>query len=121
MTRQTKATAGTQAGSGLAGIKLAFIGGLLRNHLVEALSITASHPRTERRDELERWHAIKTTADNRAAAHGADIILLTVKPQMLRAVFKDLRGAVSPSTLIISVVAGARIESIQKGDRKSVV
>lgn len=133
MTRVHSKPAATPAGgAGLAGVKLAFIGsgamgeamisGLLRNHLVEPSSIAASHPRTERRDELERRHAIGTTADNRTAAQGADIVVLTVKPQVLRAVFKDLRGAVHPSALVISVVAGARIESIHKGlDHKAIV
>src|SRR6185312_4686035 len=61
----------------------AMIAGLLRGALVEPSQVVASHPRAERRAELERLYGIRTTASNVEAVAGADVILLAIKPQML--------------------------------------
>ena len=52
------------------------IAGLLRGALVEPGQVVASHPRPERREQLEREYGIRTVADNVEAVAGADVILL---------------------------------------------
>ena len=54
----------------------AMIAGLLRGQLVEPRQVTASHPRQERREELEREYGIRTVPGNTEAIEGADVILL---------------------------------------------
>ncbi len=93
----------------------AMIGGLLADHLVEPSDIVASHHREARNADLKARLGIDATTDNRAAAHDAQVVVLSVKPQVLRTVFKELRGAIQPSALVLSIVAGARIESIARG------
>ena len=99
----------------------AMIGGLLTNQLVSPDAITASHPRAPRGKDLSERYRIRATVDNRAAARGAEIVVLSVKPQVLRDVFKDLRGSLKPESLVISIVAGARIESIEQGLRHETI
>ena len=99
----------------------AMIGGLLTNQLVGPEAITASHPRAPRGDQLREQYRIRATVDNRAAARDAEIVVLSVKPQVLRAVFKDLRGTLQSDALVISIVAGARIESIEQGLRHQTI
>lgn len=113
----------------LAGAKIAFIGsgamgeamigGLLAHRLVSPDTITASDPHVPRGEDLRARYGIHTTVDNREAARDADIVVLSVKPQVLRAVFKDLRGLLRPDALVISIIAGARIASIEQGLRHS--
>src|SRR5687768_10141838 len=93
----------------------AMIGGLLANHLIAPDAITASDPHTPRVEDLRGRYRIHTTVDNRAAVRDAEIVVLSVKPQVLRAAFQDLRGSLQPGALVISIVAGARIESIEQG------
>ncbi|MFN2582531.1 MAG: pyrroline-5-carboxylate reductase [Candidatus Dormibacteria bacterium] len=93
----------------------AMLAGLLRQGLVDARNIVASHPRVERRSHLEGTHSIRTTYDNATAAREADILLLAVKPQMLRSVFDELRGVLPPDQLVISVIAGATTGSLADG------
>jgi pyrroline-5-carboxylate reductase len=93
----------------------AMIGGLLNTHAVEARTITASDPHKDRIQDLATRFGIGTTNDNLAAARNADIVILSVKPQMLRFVFRDLCGKLSKDALVLSIVAGARVESIAKG------
>lgn len=92
-------------GSGM--IAEAMIGGLLRAGLVAADRIVASHGRTERREHLEREYAIRTVAANTEAVAQADIVLLAIKPQMLARVGPEIRPALRPGQLVLSVLAGA--------------
>lgn len=90
----------------------AMIGGLLRHKLVEPGAITASDLHQGRLEELATSFGVRTTQDNRRAARQARIVVLSVKPQVLSAVCADLKGALRPSTLVVSIVAGARIASM---------
>ena len=85
----------------------AMIAGLLRGHLVEPDQVTASHPRQERRQELEREYGIRTVAGNVEAIDEADVILLAIKPQMLSRVGGELRPHLRQDQLVLSVIAGA--------------
>ena len=68
----------------------AMIAGLLRGALVEPGQVVASHPRAERRAELEQLYGIRTAASNADAVAGADVILLAIKPQMLARVGREI-------------------------------
>jgi pyrroline-5-carboxylate reductase len=110
----------------LAKSKLAFIGcgvmaesivaGLLRKRLVSPEQISASHPREERRAELEQKYKIETFERNADAVKSLpeenSIVFLCVKPQRVKGVLAELKEAVSPSQLIASIIAGATIETI---------
>jgi len=93
----------------------AMIRGLLARRLVAPARIVASHPRPGRRDDLAGQFGIRVEASNRAAAGSGDIVVLTVKPQILPAVLSDLRGAVAAPAFVLSIVAGARIQTIAEG------
>lgn len=93
------------------------IAGLLREKLVKPQQITASHPREGRRAELTVNHGIRVFADNAEAAKGGSefvnsAVFLCVKPQRIGGVLQDLKDAVTPEQMIVSIVAGAKIETI---------
>jgi len=125
----------------LNGAKLSFIGcgvmaeaiiaGLLNKNLVKPEQIVGSHPSEARREELQGKYGIRVVENNREAAgyhrpNGpgyaprsvtedeptSSIVILTVKPQRLSAVLGDLKEAVHAEQLVISIVAGARVETI---------
>ena len=85
----------------------AMIAGLLRGELVEAAQVVASHPRTERRDHLEREYGIRVVSDNVAAIDGADVVLFAIKPQMLGRVGREIGPHLRRGQLVLSVIAGA--------------
>jgi len=93
----------------------AMIGGLLRHELVEPGAITASDRHLGRLKEIRGLFRVHTTRDNRIAARKSRIVVVSVKPQVLPAVYADLKGVLRPSTLVVSIVAGARIASIAAG------
>ncbi|MGB3905923.1 MAG: pyrroline-5-carboxylate reductase [Anaerolineae bacterium] len=111
--------------SNLQDVTLAFIGsgvmaeaminGILGQGLTDPPRMIASDPLTERGQELAERHGVKATADNRQAAKAAQIVVLSVKPQVLPVVLKELKGVIDPSGLVLSIVAGARIKVIAEG------
>jgi pyrroline-5-carboxylate reductase len=101
---------------GVGAMAEAMIAGLLRRGLVRPDQITGSHPRAARRRELEARYRITVTESNRAAATAAQaprsVVVLAIKPQRLGGILHELRGALAPEQLALSIVAGARMETI---------
>ncbi len=109
MSSLARATIAT-VGSGV--MAEAIIAGLLRDQVVSPAQIVASHPRTDRREALERTHGIRTVDANATAVEGADVVLLGIKPQMLGRVGREIRGRLRPGQLVISVLAGATTRAL---------
>ncbi len=91
------------------------IAGLLAKQVVRPDQITASHPRADRLAKLEERFGIATAQDNRFAAQSADVVFLTVKPQVLWEVMPQLAGSLTPRQVVVSIVAGANIETLESG------
>jgi len=90
------------------------IGGLIASGY-DANNILATDPNQEQRDALSSQFAIQTYADNGEALMHADIIVLAVKPQILRQVCAEISDTVQAgSPLIISVAAGIRTADINR-------
>lgn len=90
----------------------ATISGLLTAELVPASRLMAATPRPERRRELAQRWGIATTDDNREAAQWANVVVLAIKPQMRELVLPALNGALQPQDLLISILAGVRMEQL---------
>lgn len=98
--------------------RLAFIGGgnmaeallqgILENGLIKSSSITVAEPVAERREELEQQYGVNVTRDNRAAVKDADIIVLSVKPQVMPGVLKEIEASANRNHFFISIAAGLR-------------
>jgi pyrroline-5-carboxylate reductase len=85
----------------------AMIAGLLRNGSLTPDRITASHPRGDRRSQLERDYAIRTCEANTEAVRDADVVVLGIKPQMLVRVGREIGPGLKDGQLVLSVLAGA--------------
>ena len=90
----------------------AIIAGVLRGHLVEPSQLIASHPRAERREQLNAVYGIRAVAANGEAVDGADVVILAIKPQMLGRVGRDIRPHLRPGQLVLSVLAGATTRAL---------
>ncbi len=125
MSAQPDLAAETPEPDALAGARLAFIGagvmaesmisGLAARGLVPPDRIVASHPRADRRARLVERFGIAVEEGNREAAEGADLVFLTVKPQVLSGVMKQLHGRLDRDQVAVSVIAGAPISSLSRG------
>jgi len=93
----------------------AIIAGLLRQKITTPESILASGPRIERVEELNSRYGVRPFTDNRLAAQQADVVILSIKPQRLQKVLKGLEGAIQEHALVLSIIAGATIQTISEG------
>lgn len=92
----------------------AMIQGLMSRKLLGPREITVSEPRQKRREELQHRHGVNVTAKNQEAARSCKIVVLSVKPQDLGRVLPELKGSLQPESMIMSIVAGARVSTISK-------
>ncbi len=101
----------------------AMIAGLLKKRLVEPSQIVGSHPRGNRREELQTRYGIRMASDNAEAVRLANadenddnrnqgLVVLAVKPQRLAGVLGELKHVVEGKHLIVSIIAGARCAKI---------
>ncbi len=88
----------------------ALIGGLI-NRGLPATRITVSDP-VEKVRQLLQEKDVHVTENNIAAIKDADVVVFAVKPQVLASVLKPLHGLFD-GKLIISIVAGAEIKTIE--------
>ncbi|MEP5567368.1 MAG: pyrroline-5-carboxylate reductase [Halioglobus sp.] len=76
--------------------------------------IRAADPFAESLERLQKVAPINACANNQEAAHGADVIILAVKPQVMADVCRGIADPVTQSApLVISIAAGITIESMQ--------
>ena len=88
------------------------IGGLLKNGF-SAQQVIASAPSNEKNlNTLKDTLNIEISTNNQHAVANADIIVLSVKPQVLQSVCEEISNSVSHQPLIISIAAGISIDSI---------
>jgi pyrroline-5-carboxylate reductase len=90
----------------------AMIKGLLTKQLLAPEHIVAADPRADRLNELRTRYGITVSTDNAEAACAADVVVLSVKPQVMDVVLPELRGQVDSVRLILSIVAGVPLKAI---------
>ena len=94
----------------------AMIKGLVGQGLMPPQNILASGPRPGRGANLAERYGILVTDDNVSAVENRDIVVLSVKPQILDEVLEELCCAsIKPRALVLSIVAGATIGRISNG------
>jgi pyrroline-5-carboxylate reductase len=91
----------------------AMIKGLLSRQLIAADHIIGSDPVAARRTLLAATYGVQTTDDNVRAVQEADIVVMSIKPQMLGAVGTTLQGTLSPNALVLSIMAGVSLKTLQ--------
>jgi pyrroline-5-carboxylate reductase len=91
----------------------ALIRGLLASGTVKPEQVRASDVRADRLEELKKSYGIETTGDNRALAAWANLLVLSVKPQVIDRVLDDIGQLVTPETVVVSIAAGVPIRALE--------
>lgn len=89
------------------------IGGLVAQGYA-ANAITASDPNEAALSALKQQFGIQTEADNSLACARADIVVLAVKPQILKTVALGIKDAIQNQALVISIAAGISSDSLSQ-------
>ena len=106
-------------------MKIAFIGGgnmgeamlaaVLEKGLSTPEAVSVSDVKGGRRESLKSRYGVVVTQSNREAADSKDVVVLAVKPQNLSEVMSELYGCLKPAQLVLSIIAGASINSLCRG------
>jgi pyrroline-5-carboxylate reductase len=90
------------------------IGGLVKQG-TSADTIWATNIDQNSLDQLSTDFSVNVTQDNQEAVSQADVIVLSVKPQVLKSVVSDLADTLKArNPLIISIAAGIKADTIQE-------
>ena len=99
----------------------AMIRGILDASVATAKDITVGEPMAERRAQLAERYGLKATASNLDAMDGPSIAILSVKPQNLAEVMAELSLGMKKDQTVLSIVAGARMDTLQNGLKHSAI
>jgi len=91
----------------------AIIESLMNSMLVEACDIFASDVSAARRALLKRRCGINVYANNRAVVRAVRVVFLSVKPQQLDDVLREIAPDVTKQHLVLSIAAGKKISLIE--------
>jgi pyrroline-5-carboxylate reductase len=96
----------------------ALIHGLLHGHLCRPDQILCSDVRPERLKAIREKYGVKGTSHNTEVVKQSDIIILAVKPQIMKQVVDEIAKYLDLSKLIISIAAGVPLEAIESCAKK---
>ena len=86
--------------------------GWTRAGLLDVARSRAADPYSEARDKFHKATGIAAVTANREVAAACDVLVLAVKPQVLPSVFAELRPAIAPRHLVISIAAGVTLQAL---------
>jgi pyrroline-5-carboxylate reductase len=98
---------------GAGNMAAALIKGLLHGGVLPAARIITSDVKAERLEHLHTTHGIRTTMDNHALLRESDVLVLSVKPQVIDKVLTEVGGEVRADQLVVSVAAGVPLEALE--------
>ena len=104
---------GTVGFIGTGNMAEALIRGLLNAGVAEKDQVIGSDPREERCAEISGRYGIRVVADNLEVAKQADILVLSVKPQVMAKVLDQVGKTIHPHALVISIAAGIPLAAIE--------
>ena len=109
---------------GLGNMASAIMGGMLQKKMVAPQNIIGYDVSEAARQNAVAKFGILAAADNKEAAAKADILFLAVKPIFMGEVIGEIREAVKPETVVVSIAAGRTLgfleEAFADKDRKIV-
>lgn len=98
----------------------AIIGGMVEKKVYAPEYIWASGKDAESLDKLHKKYGIEISDDNAVVMEKADVVFLSVKPQVLPVVIKEIAPMVRENQLFVSIAAGKTIEWIEKEFKKDI-
>jgi pyrroline-5-carboxylate reductase len=84
----------------------AIVAGIVRQNVVEAGEVCVTDIDEARLNHFSEQYGVGHSTDNAAAVADADVVVLSIKPQIFPAVWADIGAALGPDALVISIMAG---------------
>lgn len=98
----------------------AIIGALIKNNIVLAGDVYVSDINRESLERTKQQYKVNISTDNIETVKAADVLFLSVKPNVVYKVIDEIKNEVSEDMLIISIAAGQSIEKLEKAFSKPI-
>ncbi|WP_216696660.1 pyrroline-5-carboxylate reductase [Anaerostipes faecalis] len=92
----------------------AMITGILKQQVVTKEELIASGPTASKMERVKEKFGIISTTDNHRVALEADILVLSVKPQMYETVIKEIKEDVRKDQIIVTIAAGVTMNQVER-------
>ncbi len=96
----------------------ALIKGLIASGAVKKGDITVSEPVDKRRAYLKSAYGVAVTGDNKEAASGSDVVILSVKPNTIKKALLEIKSKITAKKILVSIAAGVTTASIAAALKK---
>lgn len=93
----------------------ALLGAAIERNVFNPADVTVCERLEPRRGQLQSEYGVGVTTDSAACMELADLVILSVKPQDIHSV----QGVMRPDALLVSIMAGVRISTIEAEFRHS--
>lgn len=93
----------------------AIVAGVVKNEVVSPADVCVTDISEERLTHFLMKYEVCTSDDNAFAAARADVVVLSVKPQIFPEVWPGIESALQPDALVISIMAGIPSAKISGG------
>jgi pyrroline-5-carboxylate reductase len=86
----------------------ALLNGVLKAGVYQPQQVYVSDIRTDRLAFLREQYGVQIAADNADLAAQVDVLVLSVKPQVMKTALENAKGRLKKNALVMSIVAGVR-------------
>ncbi|MCU5098058.1 pyrroline-5-carboxylate reductase [Bacillus wiedmannii] len=103
---------------GCGNMGMAIIGGMLNKKIVSANNIICSDLNTTNLKHANEKYGLTTTTDNNEVAKNADILILSIKPDLYASVINEIKEVIKNDVIIVTIAAGKSIKSTEEAFAK---
>ena len=105
---------------GCGNMATAMLGGILSKQLVDKTDLLASAKSEKTRTRIREEIGIRAEESNAAVAAEADVLILAIKPIYMEEVIREIRSAVRPETIVVTLAPGKTISWLAEAFAKPV-
>lgn len=104
---------------GCGNMGMAMIGGMINKKIVSSNHIICSDLNTANLKNASEKYGLTTTTDNNKVAKNADILILSIKPDLYASIINEIKEVIKNDAIIITIAAGKSIESTENAFNKN--
>ncbi|MGN4446842.1 pyrroline-5-carboxylate reductase [Bacillus cereus group sp. MYBK79-1] len=99
---------------GCGNMGMAIIGGMLNKKVVSANHVICSDLNTTNLKHANEKYGLTTTIDNNEVAKNADILILSIKPDLYPSVINEIKEVIKNDVIVVTIAAGKSIKSTEE-------
>jgi len=99
----------------------AIVSGMLKSQMAKSDEICMTDISEERLNTVAEKYGVDTSLNTADVVQSADVVVLSIKPQIFPAVWKEIAESINPTALIVSIMAGVPALKIEEGNLLRVV